>query len=287
MEITSKMVRDLRDMTGAGMMECKKALEASQGDIEAAKDYLRAHGLKTAAKKAARATSEGRVFAAIDARKQRGHMVGVACETDFLASSAKFRAFVAEIEAHVAALDPDGLDQGARPILAQRLGGEGPPVSQSIQEAIGQFGENIRITEVARLESPRGFVGAYVHHDNKQGALVAVTTQADATKAAGVLKSLCQHVVVFQPAYANKGDVPTADVERERAIHRESPEVKSKPENIREKVIAGKLGAFYAQCVLAEQPWIHDDKKSVEKALEAELGPGTKVEAFRRVHLGG
>ena len=285
MEITSKMVRDLRDMTGAGMMECKKALEASHGDVEAAIDHLRASGLKAAAKKAQRSTSEGRVFAAMDRQSKRVHMVGVACETDFLASSAKFREFVSELESHVAMHDPDGLEQGERPLLSQRFQGEGPPIAQALQEAIGRFGENIRIVDVARLENKDGFVGAYVHHDNKQGAIVSVTTRADLAKAAPVLKSLCQHVVVFHPAYASRSEVPAADVERERAVHLDSNEVKSKPENLREKVVAGKVNSFFAQCVLADQPWIHDDKQSVQKALETELGAGTKVVAFRRVHL--
>jgi elongation factor Ts len=287
MEITSKMVRDLRETTGAGMMECKKALEATRGDFDAAVDHLRKQGIKAAAKKAERATSEGRVFSVIDGRSKRAHLVGVACETDFLAKSAQFRAFVADLEAHVAAEDPDGLDRGARPLLSQRFKGEGPPLSEALKEAIGQFGENIRIVDVARLENPGGHVGGYVHHDNKQGAIVSVTTRAEPARAGEVLKSLCQHIVVFHPVYAERSEVPASEVERERAIHMDSSEIRSKPENLREKVVAGKVNAFFAQCVLADQPWIHDDKKSVQKALEAELGPGTKIEAFRRVHLRG
>jgi elongation factor Ts len=287
MEITSKMVRDLRETTGAGMMECKKALEATRGDFEAAVDHLRKQGVKAAAKKAERATSEGRVFSVIDQRSKRAHLVGVACETDFLAKSAQFRAFVADLEAHVVAADPDGVDQGSRPLLSQRFKGEGPPLSEALKEAIGQFGENIRIVDVARLENSQGHVGGYVHHDNKQGAIVSVTTRAEPARAGEVLKSLCQHIVVFHPLYAERAEVPASEVERERAIHMDSSEIRSKPENLREKVVAGKVNAFFAQCVLADQPWIHDDKKSVQKALEAELGPGTKIEAFRRVHLRG
>jgi elongation factor Ts len=286
MEITPKMVRDLRDLTGAGMMECKKALEASGGDKDAAVDLLRKQGLKAALKKAERSTVEGRIVAVPTRDGRRAHLIGVACETDFLAKSDKFRAFVAEIEQHVLTQDPTGIEDGARPLLDQRLGGEGAPVREALQQAAGSFGENTRITECVRFENPRGLVGTYVHHDGKQGAIVSVTTQAPAARAAEALKSLCQQVVVFRPSYTNRSDVPAAEVERERQVILSAEDMQKRPENVRDKMAAGRLNAFYAQQVLAEQPWIHDDKLSVQKALEAALGPGTTIAAFRRVHLG-
>jgi len=286
MEITAKMVRDLRDMTGAGMMDCKQALDATKGDTDAAVDFLRKKGKSAALKKAERATAEGRVFAIHSTGGRRAHMVGVACETDFLAGSEKFRGLVAQLDKHVSSQDPTGVEDGARPLLAQRLEGEGAPVREVLQDAAGLFGENVRVTQVARLENPQGLVGTYVHHDNKQGSIVSVTTQASAEKGAEVLKSLCQHIVVFRPTYANRADVPAAEVERERAVILAADDMKSKPEGVREKMVVGRLNSFYAGCVLAEQPWIHDDKQSVQKALEAALGAGTKIEAFQRVHLG-
>jgi elongation factor Ts len=286
MDITSQMVRELRDLTGASMMECKKALVATSGDMRAAEDHLRKQGLKAATKKAERSTAEGRLFAVKSEDGRRAHMVGVACETDFLAKSEKFLALVTRLEHHVAELDPTGIEDGARPLLAQRMEGEGPPVREALQEAAGGFGENTRITHCVRLENPEGQVGTYVHHDGKQGAIVSLTTQARAAQAADVLKSLCQHIVVFRPQYANRADVPPAEVERERAVILAAEDMRSKPENVREKMVVGRLGSFYAQHVLAEQPWIHDDKTSVQKALEKALGAGVRIEAFQRVHLG-
>jgi elongation factor Ts len=286
MDITPQMVRELRDLTGASMMECKKALVASNGDMRGAEDHLRKQGLKAASKKAERSTAEGHMFATTSKDGRRAHMVGVACETDFLAKSDKFRAFVARLEKHVASQDPTGVEDGPRPLLGQRLEGEGPPVREALQEAAGSFGENTRVTHCVRLENPEGLVGTYVHHDGKQGAIVSVSTQAKVAQAAEALKGLCQHIVVFRPLYANRSDVPASEVTREREVILAAEDMRSKPENVREKMVVGRLNSFYAQQVLAEQPWIHDDKQNVQKALEQVLGPGTKIASFQRVHLG-
>lgn len=283
MAITSQMVRELREQTGAGMMDCKKALDATGGDLEAAVDHLRKAGMKSAGKKAERDTAEGRVVAAISDDSHRGHLFGVACETDFLAKGDGFGGFVEEMKQHVLSQDP----ADAAAIADQAWQGGGTKVADAIKEAVGQFGENIRITGLARVENAAGLVGAYVHHDKKQGAIVSVTTSADAEKAAEVLKSLCQHVVVFRPAYVNREEVPADALEREKDVIRESDEVKKKPAEFQDRIIEGKLGKFYAGCTLEEQPWIHDDKSSVKKALEAELGAGTRIQAYYRVVLGG
>ncbi len=284
MAITAKMVSELREMTGAAMMDCKKALEASGGDFEAAIDHLRKQGLKSAAKKAERTTAEGRVFAVVSPDARVAHIVGVACETDFLAGSDGFKDLVARLQEHVRAHDPDGIEDGERPLAGQDFGGES--VSDAIRSAIGWFGENIRLENLARLENREGRVASYVHHDKKQGAIASVSTAASAEKAAGVLKSLCQHIVVHRPAYARRELVPAEAVAREKAVLAESEEVRTKLENVREKVLLGRLNKFYEAHVLAEQPWILDDKITVQKALEKELGGAVRIEAFARVKLG-
>ena len=286
MDITPQMVRELRDQTGASMMECKKALVASNGDMRAAEDHLRKQGLKAASKKAERSTAEGRLFATRTSDGRRAHLVGVACETDFLSKSDQFRAFVTRLERHVTSQDPTGIEDGARPLLDQKMDGKGPTVREALQEAAGSFGENTRVTQCVRLENPEGQVGTYVHHDGKQGAIVSVTTQAPSAKATDALKGLCQHIVVFRPQFANRSDVPASEVERERAVILAAEDIKTKPENVRGKIVDGRLNSFFAQQVLAEQPWIHDDKQSVQKALEQVLGPGTKIASFQRMHLG-
>ena len=287
MAISATMVRELREMTGAAMMDCKKALEAAGGDIEQAIDQLRKQGLKSAAKKAGRETAEGRVIAVSTQEGRRGHLLGLACETDFLAGSEPFKTFVAELEEHVAKCDPRSASGGEQALEDQPWKGKGKRAAERIQEAVGQFGENLRVTELVRMENERGFVGFYIHHDNKRGAIVSVTTDADKAKADETLRGLCQHIVVFAPAYRTRDEVPADALERERSVLRESDEVKAKPEEFRAKIIEGKLGKFFAQNVLEEQPWIHDDKQSVKKALEKELGKGTRIEAFARVQLGG
>ncbi len=286
MTITAKMVRDLRERTGAPMMDCKKALTAADGDMNGAEDHLRKAGMKSAAKKADRETAEGRVFAAITVENRRGHMVGIACETDFLAKSQGFIDFVSQLSNHVENHDPDGVEDGSRPLYQQSWQGEGKPVVELIQEQVGTFGENVRVAQMVRLENASGRVGAYVHHDYKQGAIVSVTTSADADKVGEALKSLCQHIVVFSPAYAKREDVPADALEREKAVIAEADDIKSKPEEVREKIVTGRLSKFFAGCCLTDQPWIHDDKQSVQKALEAELGKGTTIDSFVRVSLG-
>ena len=285
MAITAKMVSELREKTGAAMMACKKALEATNGDVEAALDHLRKQGLKAAAKKASRETAEGRVFAVLGEGGKRGHLVGVACETDFLSGSDKFKAYVEQLRGAVEANDPTGVEDGDRPFLTQPMEGA-ESVAESLKEAVGQFGENTQISALVRMENVEGLVGTYIHHDNKQGVIVSVTTGADPAAATEALTSLCQHALVFNPSYAVRSEVPAEDLDRERQVIAESDEVKSKPEEIRDKIIDGKLRRFYSERVLEDQPWIHDDKTSVAKFMEKELGAGTRIEGFARVALG-
>jgi len=282
MAITASMVRELRERTGAAMMDCKKALEAANGSMEEAIDNLRKQGLKSAGKKADRETAEGRVVASIQSDGKRGHLIGVACETDFLAKGDNFVAFVDELAQHVSANDP----ADAAELLSQQWKGGDRTVEAAVQEGVGQFGENIRVESCVRMASDAGQVGAYVHHDNKQGAIVAVATEADAATAGEVLKGLCQHIVVFRPAYLDREAVPAEDLEREKAVIAESDEVKKKPAEFQDKIIQGKLSKWFSTCTLEEQPWMLDDKQSVKKALEDALGKGTKILGFQRVALG-
>ncbi len=286
MTITAAKVRELRDMTGAGMMDCKKALESSSGDLEGAVDFLRKAGLKSAAKKAERETAEGRVLAVISEDGRRGHLLSIACETDFLSKGEGFQALLDELAEVVQNTDPDGLDAGDRPLLTQgRSRGEGV-VTDMIQAAIGQMGENIRVVDFARLENPSGQIGSYVHHDGKQAAMASVTTPADGAKAADALKALCQHIVVFRPEGTNREDIPAEVIERERSVILESDELQKKPEKIREKIVSGRMEKFYAEQVLSEQAWIHEGKTTVQKALADALGEGTKIERFASFKIG-
>lgn len=281
MAISASMVRDLRGKTGAAMMDCKKALEAAGGDLEAAIDHLRKSGLKTAEKKADRDMSEGRVFSHVAEDQRSGALIAITCETDFVARTPDFEALLGDLSAHVLEHAPADLAS----LASQPWKGTDETVETALKATVGKLGENISIGNVARLANEKGYVGTYVHHDNKQGAIVSVTTGADADKAAAVLRDLCMHAVVFAPEHLQRSDVDAEIVEREKAIYME--EVSGKPAEIQEKIVNGKLEKFFATITLREQPWIKDDKRSVEKALIAELGEGTVIEAFSCFKIGG
>ena len=278
-EITAKAVRDLREQSGAGMMDCKKALQATNGDFDAAFDHLRKQGLKAAEKKAGRETGEGRVLAASSSDGKNGSLVAVRCETDFVAKTPDFEGFMNELAAHV--LEHGSSDPEAIESQAWKAGGT---VGDALKALVGKLGENIQLASMTRFENPGGVVAAYVHHDQKKAALVSVTTSADAAKAADALRDLCMHIVVFNPSGKDRNSVPADTVERERAIY--LAEVENKPAEIQEKIVSGKMDKFYAGSVLSEQPWVKDDKMSVQKALEQELGAGTTIADFVRVQVG-
>lgn len=279
-EITASMVRELRERTGAGMMDCKQALQETAGDFEAAVDWLRKKGLRSAEKKAARTTDEGRVFASLADDGRSGTMVNVSCETDFVARTPDFEAFLKDLVAHVADRRPQDLEE----LAGQEWIRGGGTVHNAIQEVIGKLGENIQVAGIAHFENPEGFVESYVHHNNKVGVLVSVTTGAEREKARETLRALCMHIAFSDPQALSREELPAEEVERERAIYAE--EVADKPEQMRPKIIEGKLSRWYAERVLPEQKWIHDDKRTVEKALHEALGADARVAAFRRFSIG-
>lgn len=272
MAITATLVRELRDKTGAAMMDCKKALEATSGDLEAAVDHLRKAGLKTAEKKASRDTGDGRVLAVIGDGNKAGSLIAVACETDFVAKTPDFGKMLEDLSAHVLAEGP----ADAEALYAQTMA-SGGTVEEYMKQVIGKLGENIRVASVGRLESPDGQVGSYIHHNDKVGVLVAVAGEVDDE----TLKDLCLHIAFHNPKGLAREDIPAEVLEREMGVWKESDQLKGKPENIQEKIIEGKLKSFYAASVLVEQPWVKDDKQSVAQAL----GKAT-VTSFLRFEIG-
>ena len=257
-------------------MECKNALTASEGDLEAALDELRKSGLKTAAKKAGRATSEGRVFSKVADDLRSGALVAISCETDFVAATPEFEGFLNDLSDHVIEHKPGNLDE----CMTQTWKGEGT-VADALKQLVGRLGENIQIANVAYYGNASGGVGAYVHHDNRKGALVNVTCP---TPNADTFKELCMHAVVFNPPYTNREQIDEKDVEREREIIRAG--LAGKPPEIQEKIMVGRIEKFYGETVITEQPWIKDDKVIVQKALDAALGGSSKLEAFARFEIG-
>lgn len=280
MSITASDVMSLRDRTGAGMMDCKKALQESGGDVEKAEDLLRIKGMKSADKKAGRETGEGRVLTVLADDGRSGAMVAVRCETDFAAGTEDFQGLLNALCDHVASQKPNSVED----MLEQPWQGSDVSVDRAIKEATSKLGENMQLAGIAYLETGEGQVGTYIHHNCKVGVLVSVTTPASQGDAAEHLKSLGMHIAFTNPPALTRDEVAADEVEREVGIYRE--EIKDKPEEIQEKIIQGKLDKFYSTQALVEQPWVKDDTLSVAQAMEALLGEGSQVAAFARFAIG-
>jgi elongation factor Ts len=264
------------------MMDCKRALAATQGDVELAFDHLRKAGLKSADKKASRSMGEGRVQAKIGADKRSGVMVALTCETDFVAKTDEFQALLAKLCEHAAKHMPATPEA----MLSQKLAGTNDTVQEAIKGLVGKLGENMQVAQLACYQNKQGYVGGYLHHNGKVGALVSLTTDAPADKVEPVLKQLGMHISASKPSALTRADVAPELIAREEAVYKESEDVKSKPADRQAMIIKGKLEKFFESAALLEQPWVHDPKHDVQKALAAALGPAAKVERFTLFQVG-
>jgi elongation factor Ts len=263
-QISASLVKELRDLTGAGMMAAKRALEETGGDVEAAQRLLREQGMAAAGKKAGRATTEGEVLATVSGNV--GALVAVGCETEPVSKNEKFLAFA---EAALEAVESGG---------AEAVSG----LEERRLELIGQLGENLEIAGAARLEAGEGeLLAEYVHPPaNKIGVLVRVKG-SDPTAA----RRLAMHVSFAAPRFTSVAEVPEEEVANERAIYENQPDVQSKPEEVRAKIVEGRLRKeFLSGVVLSEQSWIHDPSQTAGKALEE---AGLEVLEFVRYALAG
>jgi elongation factor Ts len=293
MEISAAMVRDLRDKTGAGIMECKAALAESGGDISTAIEILRKRGLKTAEKKAGRAAADGLVTTWVSPGRDTGALLEVNCETDFVARTEQFggltRSLVTLVGEDAGAADVDLLL--TRPLNGKR-------VADVVKETIGSLGENIVIRRAARLAVPQGAQGvvvSYVHGGGKIGVLVEVRcNSAGAAKSdtlAHLAKELALQVCSAEPAYVTRDQVPSEVLEKEREILRAQADMQGKPANIQDKIIQGRLEKFFAERCLVDQAFIRDPEgkqkvREVLKVAEKTLGEPVTVAAFARFRLG-
>jgi elongation factor Ts len=260
-EISAGLVKELRELTGAPMMDCKRALQESAGDLDAAKQLLREWGVAQAGKRAGRGTTEGVVLARVDDSK--GTLVAVGSETEPVSKNDEFRAFANRV-----------LDAVEK---------EGPEAVATLEdertELVAKIGENIAVRGAVRFESSNGeAIAAYIHPPaNKIGVLVKTEGSAEAAR------RLAMHIAFAAPRYETRADVTEEEIAAERSIFEKLPEVESKPEQARAKIVEGMLGKrFFSETVLAEQAWIHEPKKTVAQALEDE---GLKVIDFERYAL--
>lgn len=269
MAFTANDVKTLREKTGVGMMECKKALTETDGDMEKAIDILREKGLAAAAKKASRIAAEGAVYAYVDDAKKVGVVVEVNAETDFAAKSEKFQEFVHTVAAVVAENNP--ADVAA---LLEMSYGDGKTVAEALQEKVLVIGENLSVRRFVRYE---GDVVAYVHGEGRIGVLVkfeadAAASGSDALKACG--KDVAMQIAALNAPYLSEATVPADDVAKEKEIIaaqiQADPKNASKPANIIEKMVDGRIGKFFKENCLLNQEFVKDSSMNVAQYIAAE-----------------
>lgn len=276
MSVTASQVNELRNLTGAGLMDCKKALTESGGDVQKAIDYLRKKGAKVAELRAGRAASEGVVIAKTTADNKRGVAVYLSCETDFVAKNEDFRSLAEAI----ADLALNNNIANLEDLLAANLNGSS--VKDQIQQKVSAIGELINVSAFETLEGES--LVAYNHMGNKIGVLVALNQPLnDAIVAAG--KDVAMQVAAMNPVAVDASGVPTEVIEREKAIAREKAAAQGKPENILDKIAEGAANTFIKENTLLTQPFVKDGSKTVAQFLAA-TSPGLTVTGFKRVALG-
>lgn len=284
-EITAALIKDLREKTGAGMLDCKKALLESDGDLDNAVDWLRKKGLASAAKKAGRVASQGLV--AVVAEGNKGVVVEVNSETDFVAMNESFQSFVGDVAEAAMANDGD-----MEAIKAHKLGEK--TVEETLTDLIAKIGEHMHMRRSTALSVPKGAVVSYVHGavsagKGKIGVLVALESDADEAKLKELGKQIAMHVAAASPNALNIADVDVADLEREKSVLAEQARNSGKPEEIIAKMVEGRLRKYYEEVVLLEQVYVIDpDKKVKDVVAEAakELGTPVTITGFVRYALG-
>jgi elongation factor Ts len=286
MTISASLVKELRDKTGAGMMDCKTALSESKGDIEAAVDWLRKKGLSKAAKKAGRIAAEGLI--GIDAKGKKGAVVEVNSETDFVARNEQFQDMVLKIASLAGKAEGD-----VEKLLAMTFPGKKITVDEYVKEMIATIGENMSVRRTATLKVGKGVVGSYMHNQaapglGKIGVLVALESAGKNTEELETLgRMIAMHIAATNPVALDLDGVPAETLEREKAILADKN--KGKPPQVLEKIIASGLKSYAKENCLLDQAYIHDPSKSVSQVLkeaEGKVGAPVKITGYVRYALG-
>lgn len=284
MAISAAEVKKLRDQTGAGMMDCKAALEEANGNFEDANTILRKKGLASAAKKAGRVTSEGLIGNAVSADNGSGVLVEVNCESDFVARTDDFQNLIKNVIAEI-----NKAGDAANDAWLKDPNG---PVHPLVAAAIAKLGENMAVPRFVRYAG-QGYVGQYIHLGGKLGVQVefsGVTPEVAAKEDfVNLVKEIAMQIAAAGPMYATRGEVPADALEKEKAIYRGQMENSGKPANVIEKIVEGKLGSYYAQVVLPDQPSIRDPKLTVANVIAAankSLSAKVDVTRFARLKVG-
>ncbi|MFP6608824.1 MAG: translation elongation factor Ts [Deltaproteobacteria bacterium] len=278
MSIDAKTVKELRDRTGAGMMDCKRALTKTDGDLDKAVSHLREQGLASAAKKAGRVAAEGTVAVFASDDDATAVVVELNCETDFVAKTEQFQALVDDIG--------DALLQGAKPgegsgesVAGLTVGGTS--LSDLMTESIASIGENLSLRRFTRIAADGAAVGTYLHAGGKIGVIVETTEGGNGE----AVRSVAMQVAAAMPRYVSRDEVPAEEVDREREIYKNQALASGKPEQVVDKIVDGKLEKFYREVCLLEQDYIREPDLSVRQMLERD-GGGVTVRSFTRYQLG-
>ncbi len=278
MTITAQAVKELRERTGAGMMDCRRALEEAGGDLDEAAKVLRKKGLAAAAKKAGRTAKDGLVVVHRQPDGSRVAVLELNCETDFVARTERFQAFAAALAAQAAA---DGAGDAAALLARPKAGDSEHTVAQALAGEIATIGENMLLSRVALLDAEPGFqLGSYVHMGGKIGVAVKISDNADEE----TVKDVAMHIAAAEPRFVSRGDVPEAVLAEELEVAKAQAEATGKPPQVAEKIAQGKLGKFYEQACLVEQPFVKNPEQKVADMLK-ERG-GVTVKSFVRFRLG-
>lgn len=271
-QITAALVKELRERTGAGMMDCKKALTAVEGDMDKAIDFLREKGLAAAAKKAGRIAAEGVVGYALSADGKVGCIVEINCETDFVAKTDGFKELVAKIANHIVAIKPADIEA----LLASEI--EGQTVDALVTASVAKIGEKISVRRFALYEAPEGLVAAYIHGGGKIGVLIEMKGGT-----AELGKDIAMQVAAANPSYLERSQVPAAELEHEKEVLSEQARNEGKPEKIIEKMVLGRINKYYKEVCLVDQEFVKDPDQTIAKLLKAN---NAEVLAFARFQLG-
>jgi elongation factor Ts len=299
-EISAQLVKQLRDRTGAGMMECKKALQESNGDLDEGEIVLRKRGIAGASKKESRSTKQGVISAFIDARGKSGVLVEVNCESDFVARTEDFQNLAADVASHIAEMKPKGVrleevTERERALYEQKFTkDQSTTVGEFVKTKIAKLGENINISRFDFYEAAgNGVVGRYIHTGAQIGVLLEVSPSSNTTAAKDEFKTLvhdiAMQVAAAHPQFVNREQVPAALIAREREIQRERALGEGKPEKMVDKIAEGRMSKFYEEVCLLDQPFIRENTISVAeliKTVSAKIGDTISVVRFVRYKVG-
>ena len=282
--ISAKVVKELREMTGAGMMECKKALTKTDGDIEKAVEFLREKGLASAAKKAGRVAAEGLVKTYVTEDGKNASIVEVNCETDFVALNEQFVQFTENLAKFVITSSATTVEE----LLAEKFDGE-KTVQETLTNLIKTLGKNMTVRRFKKFSVEKGAIQGYVHGGGRIGVIVEAVCDTESPVVTEVAKELCMQVAAANPLFLSEADVDQQSIEKEKEIYRVQALNEGKPEKIVEKMVEGRIKKYYKEVCLLDQPWVKDGDKSISKLVaekSKEVGSEITIKSFVRFERG-